>query len=108
MAKKLRVGVLASGGGTNLQVIIDNCAAGKIDAEVVVVVSDIECGAQARARRAGIPAVVVNRRDKVRYPTREAYDEAVLEVLQQYDVELVCHAGYLRIMNLLATSRHTR
>ncbi len=98
MAKKLRVGVLASGGGTNLQAIIDQCAAERIDAAVVVVVSDVACGAQERARAAGVPAVLVDRRDKARYPTREAYDEAVLAALQEHAVELVCHAGYLRIM----------
>jgi phosphoribosylglycinamide formyltransferase-1 len=98
MAHKLRLGVLASGGGSNLQAIMDNAAAGKLDAEVAVVVSDVECGAQERARKAGVPAVVVNRRDKARYPTREAFDEGVLEVLRTHEVGLVCHAGYLRMM----------
>ena len=98
MADKLRIGVLASGGGTNLQAIIDNCAAGKIDAEVVVVISDVECGALDRARKAGIPAEHIDRRDKERCPTREAFDHAVLERLRAHDVELVCLAGYLRIM----------
>jgi len=98
MAHKLRLGVLASGGGSNLQAILDNCAAGRLDAKVAVVISDVDCGAQERARRAGIPAVVVNRRDKARYPTRETFDDAVLEGLRAHEVELVCHAGYLRIM----------
>ncbi len=98
MGEKLRVGVLASGGGTNLQAILDSCASGKIDAQVVVVVSDVACGAQERARAAGVPAVLVDRRDKTKYPSREAYDEAVLTALQEHSVELVCHAGYLRIM----------
>ena len=98
MAKKLWVGVPASGGGTNLQAIIDSCAAGNIDAEVVVVISDVECGALERARKAGIPAEHIDRRDKERYPTRQAFDRAVLDRLRQHDVELVCLAGYLRIM----------
>jgi len=98
MADKLRVGVLASGGGTNLQTIIDNCAAGSIDAQVVVVISDVECGALDRARRAGIPAEHIDRRDKQRYPTREAFDRAVLDCLRAHDVALVCLAGYLRVM----------
>ncbi len=98
MAEKLRVGVLASGGGTNLQSILDNCAAGRIDAEVVIVISDIECGALARARKAGIPAEHIDRRDKDRYPNREVFDRAVLECLQAHNAELVCLAGYLRIM----------
>jgi phosphoribosylglycinamide formyltransferase-1 len=98
MAQKLRVGALASGGGTNLQAIIDNCAAGTLDAEVVVVISDVECGALDRARKAGIPAEHIDRRDKQRYPTREAFDRAVLDCLRSHDVALVCLAGYLRVM----------
>jgi phosphoribosylglycinamide formyltransferase-1 len=98
MAHTLRVGVLASGGGTNLQTIIDNCASGALDAEVVVVISDIECGALERARKAGIPAEHIDRRDKQRYPTRETFDRAVLDCLRSHDVALVCLAGYLRIM----------
>jgi len=98
MSDRLRVGVLASGGGTNLQAIIDSCASGKIDADVVVVMSDIECGALERARKAGIPAEHIDRRDKARYPTREDFDRAVLDSLRAHDVGLVCLAGYLRIM----------
>jgi len=98
MADRLRVGVLASGGGTNLQAIIDNCASGKIDADVVVVISDVECGALARARKAGIPAEHIDRRDKQRHPTREAFDRALLQRLRAHDAQLVCLAGYLRIM----------
>ena len=98
MTDKLRLGVLASGGGSNLQAILDNCAAGRLDAQVVVVISDGECGAQDRARKAGVPAVVVDRRDKAQYPTREAFDAALLECLREHEAGLVCHAGYLRIM----------
>ena len=98
MAKKLQIGVLASGGGTNLQAIIDNCASGKIDAEVAVVISDVQCAALERARTAGIPEHWLNRHDTQRFPTREAFDRAVLERLEHHGVGLVCLAGYLRIM----------
>ncbi len=98
MADKLRIGVLASGGGTNLQAIIDNCKCGKIDGEVVVVISDVHCGALQRARDAGIPEYLLNRHDSERFPTRELFDRAVRERLEQHGVELVCLAGYLRIM----------
>ncbi len=98
MAERLRIGVLASGGGTNLQAIMDACREGRVNAEVVVVVSDVECGALERARKAGIPAVWVDRRDKARYPDREAFDRKVREELDRHQVELVCLAGYLRIM----------
>ncbi len=98
MGDRLRIGVLASGGGTNLQTIMDNCAAGRLDAEVAVVISDVECGALERARTAGIPAHWLNRRCKQRFPTREAFDGAVLERLQEHEVGLVVLAGYLRMM----------
>lgn len=98
MARQIRLGVLASGGGTNLQAIIDNCASGRTDAQVAVVISDVECGALERARGAGIPAVWIDRRDKGLYPTREAFDGAMLACLREHRVELVCLAGYLRIM----------
>ena len=98
MARQIRLGVLASGGGTNLQSIIDNCASGRTDAQVVVVISDVECGALERARGAGIPAVWIDRRDKGLYPTREAFDGAMLAGLREHRAELVCLAGYLRIM----------
>ena len=98
MAGKLRVGVLASGGGTNLQAIIDGCTAGSLDARVTVVISDIECGALERARKAGIVAEHIDRRNKQQFPSREAFDRAVLAQLQSHNVELVCLAGYLRIM----------
>jgi len=103
MAKKLRVGVLASGGGTNLQAIIDACAAGTIDAELAVVISDVQCKALERAREAGIPEHWLSRHDKARFPTREAFDTAVLERLEAHRVELVCLAGYLRIMTPVLT-----
>jgi phosphoribosylglycinamide formyltransferase-1 len=98
MADPLRIGVLASGGGTNLQTIMDNCAAGRIDAQVVVVISDVECGALDRARKAGIPAEWIDRRDKQRFATREDFDREVLARLRVHRVELVCLAGYLRVM----------
>jgi phosphoribosylglycinamide formyltransferase-1 len=103
MAKKLRVGVLASGGGTNLQAIIDVCAAGKANTELAVVISDVQCMALERARRAGIPEHWLSRHDKVRFPTREVFDTAVLERLEAHQVELVCLAGYLRIMTPVLT-----
>jgi phosphoribosylglycinamide formyltransferase-1 len=98
MGGKLRLGVLASGGGTNLQVMIDNCACGRLPAEVAVVISDVQCGALERARAAGIPEHLLNRHDKQRFPTREDFDRAVRERLEQHEVDLVCLAGYLRIM----------
>lgn len=92
----LRVGVLASGRGSNLQAIIDASEAGKLDAAVVVVVSDIsDAYALERARRHGVPPVFV---DPKAHAGREAFDKAMIPVLTQHRVELVCLAGYMRVL----------
>lgn len=92
----IRVGVLVSGRGTNLQAIIDACAAGWVGAEVVVVISNNpDAPALDRARRHGIPAVAVDHR---RFPSREAFEDAMLEVLRAHRVDLVCQAGFMRIL----------
>jgi phosphoribosylglycinamide formyltransferase-1 len=98
MAGRLRIGVLASGGGTNLQAIIDACKSGRINGDVVVVIGDVECGALDRAKKAGIAAIWIDRREKNRFPDREAFDRAIVEELRAHQVGLVCLAGYLRIM----------
>jgi len=93
---KLRLGVLVSGRGSNLQAIIDQAKAGKLMAQVAVVISDKkEAYALERARQAGIPAIHVNPAD---FPARDDYERAVLDILRQYEVELVCLAGYMRMV----------
>ncbi|MDD4457337.1 MAG: phosphoribosylglycinamide formyltransferase [Syntrophotalea acetylenica] len=96
MNKKLRLGVLASGGGTNLQAIIDRCREGKLAAEVVLVLSNKpQAGALQRARSCGIPAVVVDPRH---CPDREAFDRRMVDALRQAEVDLVILAGFMRIL----------
>ncbi len=93
---KLKVGVLASGRGSNLQSIMDAAAAGKINSEVVLVVSDKEDAfALERARKAGIPAEYVNPRA---YASKDQYEEAIVKLLEEHNVGLVCLAGYMRIV----------
>lgn len=92
----LRIGVLASGRGSNLQAIIDAIEAGKLDCRLAVVVSDrADARALERARKHGADAVFL---DPKASPDREAFDQAVLEVLADHQVELVCLAGYMRIL----------
>lgn len=96
MAEPLRIAAFASGGGTNLQSIIDHCEAGKIDATVVLVVSNREdAGALQRAANHGIDAMVVpvGRDLSAEF---EAADARHVELLRRYDVDLVCLAGYMR------------
>ena len=95
MGKKLRVGVLASGSGTDLQSIIDASEKNMIDAEVVVVISDNkEAFALKRAEKHGIPGFFVNPNDK----TRESLDKEIDKILEEYNVGLVVGAGYMRIL----------
>ncbi len=93
---KINIGVLASGSGTNLQAIIDAAEAGRIDAEVRVVISDVaKAYALARARKAGIPAVFVERN---MFSSRREFEGAITAVLNEHGVELVCLAGFMRII----------
>lgn len=94
--EKIRLGVLVSGQGSNLQAIIDAGEAGAIDAIVTIVISDAaEAYALERARRHGIDAAFVDPRV---YSTREGFDAAVVDLLRKYEIELVCLAGFMRLL----------
>lgn len=94
--RKLRLGVLASGGGTNLQSIIDRCADGSLAAEISLVLTNRPgAGALERAARCGLPSRCIDHRS---YSDREAFDRAVVDTLQQAGVELVVLAGFMRIL----------
>ncbi|AEG59558.1 phosphoribosylglycinamide formyltransferase [Desulforamulus ruminis] len=94
--EKLRLGVLASGRGSNLQAIMDACRANKIPAEVAVVISD-KAGAYAlqRAESAGIPAHFL---DYASFDGKGAYEQAAVTILKESGVQLVCLAGYMRLV----------
>ncbi len=96
MESILNIGVLISGSGSNLQSIMDACAAGKIKARVACVVSNKEDAfGLERARKAGIPALHLDHRA---YTGRESYDQALVATLREFDVELVALAGFMRII----------
>ena len=93
----MRVGVLVSGRGSNLQALLDACARPGYPAEVVVVISDRErAAALDRARAAGVEALVVNPKD---FADREAFDLALVRELTARRVGLVCTAGFMRILS---------
>lgn len=94
--ERLRLGVLASGRGSNLQSIIDNCRQGLIPAEVAVVISD-KPGAYAleRAAVAGIPSYTVEPKS---YSSKDDYEQHIVALLQGAGVQLVCLAGYMRLV----------
>ena len=91
-----KIGVLISGGGTNLQAIIDACSEKKINAEVVVVISNKEhvYGLE-RAKKAGIDAIFI---DPKKFRNLE-YDLELIKELEKRDVELVVLAGFLRVLS---------
>ena len=95
--ERLAVGVLVSGRGSNLQALLDACAAAEFPARVVVVVSDRDhAPALERARAAGVEAMWVNPKDFV---TRESFDAALVRELEKRQVGLVCNAGFMRILS---------
>ena len=93
----LKVAVLVSGGGTNLQAILDAQAAGAIPHGQVSLVVASKPGVYAleRAAKAGVESAVVSRRD---YPSAEAFDAALLHTLQSRGIQLVVLAGFLSIL----------
>ena len=93
---RTKVAVLASGGGTNLQALIDAAAQPDFPAEICLVLTNSP-GAYCleRARLAGIPGRVIDHRD---YPDRESFEREIDLVLREYGTEIICLAGFLRIL----------
>ena len=90
------LGILLSGRGSNFEAIADNVASGKLDANIAVVVSNrADAPGIESARRRGLKAVVIPSKAM----QREDHDRAVVSVLQQHQVDLVCLAGYMRLLS---------
>ena len=106
MAKSARAGVrsrlpalavFCSGRGTNLQAILDTARAGRLRARVALVISDQPRAlAIQRARRAGAEAVVVERRA---YPSRDEFEQAIVDLLEARAIRLICLAGFMRLLS---------
>lgn len=96
-ARRARVGVLVSGRGSNLQALLDACAAADFPAEVALVISNVP-GVKAldRAAAAGVPHRVIPHRD---YPSREAFDAELDRALRAAGVDIVCLAGFMRLLS---------
>jgi phosphoribosylglycinamide formyltransferase-1 len=93
-----RLGVLISGRGSNLQSIIDAIGQRRLDAEIAVVVSSrADAAGLVRARDAGLHTVALEPRD---HPDRQAYDHAIVAVLKDRAVDLVCLAGFMRLVGV--------
>lgn len=91
----VNLGVLVSGSGSNLQAIIDNIEAGRLDAQIKIVISNIpDVYALDRAKKHGIPSMVIPHKGF----KREEYDQKMVEALKANKVELVILAGFMRII----------
>jgi phosphoribosylglycinamide formyltransferase-1 len=97
MARQVPIGVLISGGGTNLQSIIDAVETRKLDAKIQLVLSNrADASGLERARKHGIATEVL---DHKAFAGREAYDQAVVDLLRARGVELVVLAGFMRLLS---------
>mgnify|MGYP001210726147 CR=1 FL=1 len=96
MAGRLRLGVLISGRGSNLQALIDAAAAPDYPAEVALVLSNkADAAGLGRAAAAGIPTRTVSHRG---FPDRDSFDAALTAALEAAEVGLVCLAGFMRLL----------
>ena len=103
---KTKIAVLVSGGGTNLQALIDAQMAGKLPSGEIVLVISSQHGAYAieRAAKAGIDAVVCNKKELG--GTQEAFESAICAALEEYGVEMIILAGFMSILSEAFTTRY--
>jgi phosphoribosylglycinamide formyltransferase 1 len=97
MRQPISLGVLISGSGSNLQAIIDAIEAQELDAKIQVVLSNrADAYGLVRAKKHGIPVEVLDHKS---FPSREAFDQAVVNILRDREVELVVLAGFMRLLS---------
>src|SRR5438105_7049996 len=91
------IAVLISGRGSNLKNLIDGCKRGDIHAAVTLVISNKQDAAGLQyAQEAGIETFILSHREA---PSREAYDKQVVEILTQRKIDLICLAGFMRLLS---------
>jgi phosphoribosylglycinamide formyltransferase-1 len=92
----IRIAVLLSGRGSNLQALLDACATGRIDGQICVVVSDVaDARGLERAQQAEVEAIFL---DPATYETKNRHNQALVDLLTARQIDLVCLAGYMRII----------
>ena len=102
--KKTRIAVFVSGGGTNLQALLDAQAAGRLPSGQIVLVVSSQPGAYAltRAEKAGVPTVVCSRKE---LGGQEAFETAILRALDEHGAEMIVLAGFMSILSKSFTDR---
>lgn len=94
---KKKIGILISGGGTNMQALAEACLDANYPAEVKIVISDkADAGGLARAEKLGIKAIAIPRKD---YDSKAAHEAAILAALNEADLDFLCLAGYMRLLS---------
>lgn len=93
----LKIAILASGGGTNLQAIIDEVEAKRLDCSIELVITDSPSAvALERAKKHSIPTAIV---EKSEHPKRKEYDAELVRLLNEHEVEVVVLAGFMRLLS---------
>lgn len=93
-----RLGVLLSGGGTTLQNLIDYIVDGRLRAQIAVVISNnVDAYGVERAKKAGIPTIILRRKD---CQDRQEFSQRIFDVLRESEVHLVCMAGFLQLIEI--------
>ncbi|WP_016953378.1 phosphoribosylglycinamide formyltransferase [Anabaena sp. PCC 7108] len=96
LATPLKLGIMASGNGSNFEVVAQAIEAGKLNAEIpVLIYNNPDAKAATRAANRGVKAVLLNHRD---YKNRKELDRKIVQTLRQYDVDLVIMAGWMRLV----------
>ncbi len=94
---KIRLGILISGRGSNLQALINACLNSDFPAQIAAVISNVpDARGLERARQAGIPALVI---DHKAFANKPAFEHAIHAALTEHGVDLVCLAGFMRIIS---------
>lgn len=100
----IRVVVLISGSGSNLQAIIDETEAGKLPIELCAVISNkADAGGLQRAKKHNIPAEFISHKN---FPDRESFDQALMQLIDHYEPDLVVLAGFMRILTPAFTQHY--
>jgi len=100
----LKLAVFISGGGTNLQALIDTCAKGTLKAEIKAVISNnSKAYGLDRARQAGLETFHISR---IVYSDEEDYQNALMDVLEEFEIDLVVLAGYMKLLPSVVVKKY--
>ena len=102
--KMKRIAIFASGSGTNFEALVNACESGYIDGKVVLMVTDKKNAfVNERAKNHQVPSFVFHSKD---YQSKEEYEELIVEKLEEYKVDLICLAGYMRLCGYVLLKKY--